>query len=173
VPLAASYAVFPTRTGEKLGATNVRKRVLAPAVDKANMSLADEDVEPLPEGLTPHSLRRTYASVLVALKEDPARVMRQMGHTSPEMMLGVYAQAMDWGEGAADRLRDLVNGADLAAPIGTKAVEATGERSRLTAGSRTTQGLATNAPGRIRTCDLSLRRRALYPLSYGRLAEGA
>ena len=24
------------------------------------------------------------------------------------------------------------------------------------------------APGRIRTCDLSLRRRALYPLSYGR-----
>ncbi len=25
-----------------------------------------------------------------------------------------------------------------------------------------------NAPGKIRTCDLSLRRRALYPLSYGR-----
>jgi hypothetical protein len=25
------------------------------------------------------------------------------------------------------------------------------------------------APGRIRTCGLSLRRRALYPLSYGRL----
>jgi hypothetical protein len=30
-----------------------------------------------------------------------------------------------------------------------------------------------DAPGRIRTCDLSLRRRALYPLSYGRLAEAA
>jgi hypothetical protein len=25
-----------------------------------------------------------------------------------------------------------------------------------------------NAPGRIRTCGLALRRRALYPLSYGR-----
>jgi hypothetical protein len=25
-----------------------------------------------------------------------------------------------------------------------------------------------SAPGRIRTCDLALRRRALYPLSYGR-----
>src|SRR2546423_15050780 len=25
-----------------------------------------------------------------------------------------------------------------------------------------------HAPGRIRTCDLALRRRALYPLSYGR-----
>ena len=29
-------------------------------------------------------------------------------------------------------------------------------------------GAAENAPGRIRTCDLALRRRALYPLSYGR-----
>ena len=27
------------------------------------------------------------------------------------------------------------------------------------------------APGRIRTCDLALRRRALYPLSYGRSAR--
>jgi large conductance mechanosensitive channel len=29
-------------------------------------------------------------------------------------------------------------------------------------------GLSSSAPGKIRTCDLSLRRRALYPLSYGR-----
>ncbi len=32
---------------------------------------------------------------------------------------------------------------------------------------------ARDTPGRIRTCDLSLRRRALYPLSYGRLATSA
>ena len=31
---------------------------------------------------------------------------------------------------------------------------------------------ALNAPGRNRTCDLALRRRALYPLSYGRLGSG-
>jgi hypothetical protein len=29
-----------------------------------------------------------------------------------------------------------------------------------------------HAPGKIRTCDLSLRRRALYPLSYGRKDVG-
>ena len=29
-------------------------------------------------------------------------------------------------------------------------------------------GHSEHAPGKIRTCDLSLRRRALYPLSYGR-----
>jgi hypothetical protein len=28
-----------------------------------------------------------------------------------------------------------------------------------------------HAPGRIRTSDLALRRRALYPLSYGRLGR--
>jgi putative phosphoesterase len=32
-------------------------------------------------------------------------------------------------------------------------------------------GCTSSAPGRIRTCGLSLRRRALYPLSYGRLAK--
>src|SRR3954453_10472984 len=35
------------------------------------------------------------------------------------------------------------------------------EKAAFRAGSR-------DAPGRIRTCDLALRRRALYPLSYGR-----
>src|SRR5262249_25368338 len=30
------------------------------------------------------------------------------------------------------------------------------------------QRVSLDAPGRIRTCDLALRRRALYPLSYGR-----
>ena len=30
-----------------------------------------------------------------------------------------------------------------------------------------------NAPGRNRTCDLALRRRALYPLSYGRRGTGS
>ncbi|MDX6486491.1 MAG: hypothetical protein QOF43_1644 [Gaiellaceae bacterium] len=29
-----------------------------------------------------------------------------------------------------------------------------------------------DAPGRNRTCDLALRRRALYPLSYGRRERG-
>jgi hypothetical protein len=32
-------------------------------------------------------------------------------------------------------------------------------------------GSVPDAPGRIRTCDLSLRRRTLYPLSYGRGAR--
>src|ERR1700709_957970 len=38
-----------------------------------------------------------------------------------------------------------------------------------TAGDQLFCRLFRSAPGKIRTCDLSLRRRALYPLSYGRL----
>lgn len=45
--------------------------------------------EPLPEGLSPHALRRTYASWLVAEGEDAAYMMAQLGHTDPKMALGL------------------------------------------------------------------------------------
>jgi len=59
---AAEAYVFATATGAKHQATNIRKRVLAPAVQGANAALAQHEVEPLPDDLTPHSLRRTFAS---------------------------------------------------------------------------------------------------------------
>ena len=65
---------------------------------RANVSLAARDLPPLPAGLTPHSLRRTFASVLYALGEPPPVVMAEMGHTSPGLALKVYAQAMRLGE---------------------------------------------------------------------------
>jgi integrase len=97
--------------GAKHSPSNVRMRVLGPAVKTANEWLAKRGVQQLPDGLTPHSLRRTFASLLVALGRDPAVVMRQMGHTSPVMTLGVYAAAMDWADGERERLRALVEGA--------------------------------------------------------------
>jgi integrase len=118
-----SALVFPTRTGGKLSATNVRRRVLAPAVTVANAALAERDLEPLPDGLTPHSLRRTCASILVALGWDPARVMRTLGHTTAAFTLSVYARSMDWTEGEPERLRALVEGREWA-PMGTSAADA-------------------------------------------------
>src|SRR5436190_23033693 len=52
--------------------------LLAPAVALANEQLDD----PLPTGLTPHSLPRTFASILFALGEQPPYVMQQMRHTT-------------------------------------------------------------------------------------------
>jgi integrase len=102
--------VFATSTGRRPGRENVRNRVLAPAVELASAKLVERGYAPLPDGLTPHSLRRTFASVLYALGEDPGVVMDEMGHTSPNLALRIYRQAMRRDEGARARLRALVEG---------------------------------------------------------------
>jgi integrase len=48
--------------------------VLAAAVKRANDNLAEAKLAPLP-ALTPHSLRRTFCSLLYALGESPPVVM--------------------------------------------------------------------------------------------------
>jgi integrase len=65
---------------------------------------------PLPEGITPHSLRRTFASLLYALGETPAVVMAEMGHADPGLALRIYAQAMGRDEDERSKLRALVEG---------------------------------------------------------------
>src|SRR5215212_1633992 len=56
--------------------------------------------------------------------------------------------------------------------VGTEpAVPAKKSERSIGDSGRRTEGF--DAPGRIRTCDLSLRRRALYPLSYGRLTSSS
>jgi integrase len=77
--------VFGTSTGDRQSETNVRRRILAPAVEKASEALAKAEAERLPERLTPHSLRRTFASILAALGEPMPSVIRQLGHTDPTL----------------------------------------------------------------------------------------
>ena len=70
---------------------------------------------PLPKGLTPHKLRHTFASVLIACGEDPISVMRQIGHTDPAFTLRVYSHLMSREPGERARLKALVNGERIAA----------------------------------------------------------
>jgi integrase len=118
--------VFPTRTGRSNSPENVRNRVLAVAVKRANSRLEADGLPPLPEGLTPHSLRRTFASLLYALGEPPPVVMDEMGHTDPALALKVYAQAMRRGEDEQAALRALVDGG-VWAHKGTSAAEEASE----------------------------------------------
>jgi integrase len=106
--------VFATGTGGRPKRANIRNRVLAPAVELASAGLIERGLGPLPDGLTPHSLRRTFASVLYALGEDPGVVMDEMGHTHPGLALRIYRQAMRRDEGERARLRALVEGSELA-----------------------------------------------------------
>jgi integrase len=105
-----SGATFGTSTGARQGATNVRRRTLARAIELGNEQLAKAELEPMPEGLTPHSPRRTFASVLFAIGEPPPYVMAQMGHTTANLTLAIYARQMDRRDGEPDRLRALVDG---------------------------------------------------------------
>lgn len=104
--------VFGSSTGQPQSPSNIRRRVLTPAVAAANVALADAGtVEPIP-ALTPHSLRRTAASVWFAVGWTPPQVMYALGHTTAELTLAVYARQMARQDGEADRLRALVAGAD-------------------------------------------------------------
>jgi integrase len=49
--------VFGTGRGNRQNASNIRNRILAPAVKHANEWLGDAGEVPLPDGLTPHKLR--------------------------------------------------------------------------------------------------------------------
>jgi integrase len=61
-----------------------------------------------------HKLRHTAASLLIAKGEDPAYVMRQLGHTDPAFTLRIYTHSMERRDGEVERLRELVEGVTLA-----------------------------------------------------------
>jgi integrase len=99
--------LFVTGTGQALDPTNVRRRILAPATES---KLRKKDLPPLPDGLTPHSLRRTFASLLFALGEPPPYVTSQMGHATPSLTLSIYAKEMHRRDGGPAKLRRLAEG---------------------------------------------------------------
>ncbi len=122
-PQATAEAyVFATLRGGRPSPNNIRARVLKVAVERANENLIKREHAPLPERITPHSLRRTFASVLYALGEDPGIVMDEMGHTNPGLALRVYRQSMRRGEDEKAQLRALIEGREVA-DIGRRASE--------------------------------------------------
>jgi integrase len=102
--------VFPTLTGARRTPDNLRERVLTALFERANELLARRGLVPLPKSLTTHKLRHAFASVLIALGEDPISVMRQIGHTDPKFTLRVYTHMMSRDKGERERLRGLVRG---------------------------------------------------------------
>ena len=106
----ADDRVFGGRRGARRGKDNLRAGILLPVFRRADELLAARDQQPLPVGLTPHKLRHTFASVLIAIGEDPASVMTQLGHTDPKFTLRVYTHMMRRGPEERERLKALVAG---------------------------------------------------------------
>jgi integrase len=78
--------VFATSTGRAVTATNVRKRILQPAIARASKTLEQRDENPLPEGITPTRaapyvrLAAVRDRGVTALRHQPARARHPSPH---------------------------------------------------------------------------------------------
>jgi integrase len=84
--------VFVTRTGSRQTVTNVDHRMKA-AIRSANGTLDELGIEPISERVTPHSLRRSYASLRAAAGDNPIYIAEQLGHEDPAFTFRVYQRA--------------------------------------------------------------------------------
>jgi integrase len=99
--------VFPTRNATPNTPANVRTRVIDGVAKRANALLVDTGVAKIVH-LTPHTLRRTFASILAELGVPPRRAMYLLGHTNPRLTMTVYQQVLDVGEGAIELLESIL-----------------------------------------------------------------
>jgi integrase len=94
---AADDLVFTTWRGKPLRNLNWRRDVFDPAARDAGL-----------EGLTPHELRHTAASLAVSAGAKVKSVQAMLGHASAAMTLDVYAGLFDDDlDGVADRMDSL------------------------------------------------------------------
>ena len=68
--------------------------------------------------MTPHTLRRTFASILAEVGVPPRRAMYLLGHTDPTLTMRVYQQVLDMGGAAVEQLEGVL-GCTIQEPFGT------------------------------------------------------
>lgn len=108
---AADDLVFVTSSGAVLRNLNFRRDVFDNAARAAGL-----------DGLTPHELRHTAASLAVSAGANVKSVQRMLGHASASMTLDVYSGLFDDDlDGVADRL----DAARALAPVSPACHEAT------------------------------------------------
>ncbi len=133
--------VFPSERWTPLDHSNVRKGFDA-ALRQAG----------LPSHYSPHSLRHTFASLLLADAVSPAYVQEQLGHASITLTVDTYGRWLKKrAPGALDRLDSPALGSSLVAAGG---VEGVGDAVQVTDSS--------GAPAGARTRNLELKRLSLY-----------
>jgi integrase len=91
LPFGPSDHFFGTATGKRRDPNRFRDRILTRSVERANANRAQSGLAPLPE-ITPHSLRRTWATFGAMIGRDPKWIAAQIGHVSPSFTFSVYQQ---------------------------------------------------------------------------------
>jgi len=99
--------LFATRSGRRNTPDNIRNHILAPAHARANELLRARGLPEISH-LTPHTLRRTFASILAECGVPPRRAMYLLGHTDSSFTMRVYQQVLDMGGGAVELLEEVL-----------------------------------------------------------------
>jgi hypothetical protein len=81
--------------------------VIDPVRARGDELLAEAD-RPAIRTLTPHTLRRTFASILAECNVPPRRAMYLLGHTDPTLTIAVYQQVLDLGDAGIKTLERLL-----------------------------------------------------------------
>lgn len=100
--------VFATSRGTRRDRNTLRTRILYPAIKRANEALERDGRPPIADGVTFHSLRRTYATLMAQEGADQGYTMRQIGHRSAALTLEVYTDVGDRRHGGNARLGALL-----------------------------------------------------------------
>lgn len=85
--------VFATRNGTRNTPDNIRRHVVDPTHAGVN-ELLSNGAERIGR-LTPHTFRRTFASLLAELGVSPRRAMYLLGHADAKLTMNVYQQVLD------------------------------------------------------------------------------
>ncbi|MET8554593.1 site-specific integrase [Streptomyces sp. NPDC004959] len=99
--------VFTTPSGEPVQ-RSPWARVWAKIVKRANEILAARGEQPLPAKATLHTLRHTYASLLIKEGESVKVVQKRLGHSSAAITLDTYSHL--WPDSAATTRRAVERG---------------------------------------------------------------
>ena len=82
-PITKANLVFPSQAGTPLDRNHVRNRMLSPALIRAGL-----------RHVTVHSLRHSYATMLIAQGENLKFIQRQLGHSSMRVTFDRYGHLL-------------------------------------------------------------------------------
>ena len=91
LPCKPNDYFFGTAKGRRRDPDRFRDRILGRAVESANANRAEAGLPELPQ-ITPHSMRRTWATFAASIGRDPKWIAAQIGHTDPQFTFSVYQQ---------------------------------------------------------------------------------
>lgn len=84
--------ILATARGGRRDRNSIRNRLLNPTLARAGELLAERDLPPLPDRVTPHTFRRTYLTYLAWAGVPLRRAMSQAGHKDAKLTLQIYQQ---------------------------------------------------------------------------------